>query len=215
MRQHQPVDHWKTADSDGDGVISRAEFGTMPRLENLPADKQDALFKRLDKDASGTLSRAELNRLFKPQEAKRPMIPRLPALDTDKDGRISLAEFKAGEIYKKLPPERQDALFRRLDADGDGAITPKDCPPGGRPSGTPPARDLRQVFRNLDKDADGTLSLEEFKQAPWLKELNPAVPQERFEKLDTNKDQRLDGPEFSRHEPKNSGRGEGNPHSPP
>ncbi len=210
-RQHPPIDHWKTADSDGDGVISRTEFGAMPRLENLPADKQEALFKRLDKDSSGTLSRGELNRLFKPQEPKRPMMPRLAELDIDHNGRISLAEFKAGEIYKKLPPERQDALFRRLDADGDGDITPKDHPPGCRPSGPPPPRDLRQIFRSLDQDSDGTLTLEEFSQAPWLKELNPAVPQERFEKLDANKDQRLDGPEFSRHEPKSSGRGEGNP----
>ena len=133
-RQHQSPDGWKKADSDGDGFISRAEFGAMPRLENLPADKQDALFKRLDKDGNGSLSREELDRLFKPQDPRRPMFPRLAELDTDKNGSISLAEFKAGEIFKKLPPEGQDELFRRLDADGDGAITPKDSPPRTRPT---------------------------------------------------------------------------------
>lgn len=210
--QHQPIEHWKKADSDGDGVISRAEFGAMPRLENLPADKLDALFKRLDKDANGSLSRDELNSLFKPQETKRPTMPRLAELDTDKDGRISLVEFKAGEIIKKLPPERQEELFRRLDSDGDGAITPKDRPTGGRPGGPTPPRDPRQLFRSLDKNTDGSLTLEEFSQAPWLKELSAAEQQERFEKLDANKDQRLDGPEWSRLEPKGGGRGEGKPH---
>jgi len=210
-RQHQSPDGWKKADSDGDGFISRAEFGAMPRLENLPADKQDALFKRLDKDGNGSLSREELDRLFKPQDPRRPMFPRLAELDTDKNGSISLAEFKAGEIFKKLPPEGQDELFRRLDADGDGAITPKDSPLRTRPGGPTSPHDPRWLFRELDKNADGGLTVEEFKQAPWVRELPPDEQQRRFDSLDANKDKQIDGPEFSKLEPKGGGRGEGKP----
>lgn len=212
----QFMEGWNKADTDGDGVISRAEFGAMTRVKNLPEDKSEVLFKRLDKDANANLSREELGRLFRPQEKPGPMVPRLGELDQNKDGKISLEEFKAGEVFKKLQPERQDALFKRLDVNGDGVISPQDTPPPGRPGGPggPGQHDWRGLFRGLDQNADGTLTFEEFRRAPMLRALDEDAQEDRFEALDANRDLKLDVAEFAKIEPKGEGRGPGKPHQP-
>ncbi len=218
---NQFSDGWKNADTDGDGMISRAEFDAMGRVKNLPEDKREALFKRLDKDGGGNLSREEMGRLFRPQDDMPPKVPRLAELDKDGSGGVSLEEFRAGEFFKKLNPERQEELFRRLDADGDGEITPKDRPPIGRPGGpggpgNPEGQphDMRGFFRSLDRNGDGLLSFEEFRQAPMIRGLDEDAQEDRFEELDANKDLKLEGTEFSKIAPKGDARGPGKPHLP-
>ncbi|MCF7734093.1 MAG: EF-hand domain-containing protein [Akkermansiaceae bacterium] len=204
---------WKTADRDGNGVISRDEFDQMVRVNSLPEDKRGKLFKRLDKDGNGSLSRGELGQMFRPQDNRVPKVPRLAELDTDKSGSISLEEFKAGEVFKKLKPERLEALFHRLDVNGDGVISGKDHPPAGRPGGMG-SRDLRGLFRGLDQNGDGTLTFEEFGKAPMVRNLDKDKAEGRFGHLDANKDLKLDFTEFSKLEPKGELRGAREPRQP-
>lgn len=193
------IEAWRKADTDGDGLISPAEFAQMERLASLPAEKRDAIFKRLDKDGSCTLSRPELMRMLQGVEDRRHMgFPRLQELDTDKSGGVSFEEFAAGDMLKKLPPERREAMFRRLDADGDGQITPKDRPQDG--GGEP-----HVLFRRLDKDGDGRLSFEEFRQAPMWRHLDEAGCKGRFDKADANQDRFLDLREFGSQFPHRQG----------
>jgi Ca2+-binding EF-hand superfamily protein len=98
----------------------------MPRIANLPVEKRAEIFSRLDKDNDGSLSRKELGRFGRPHD-DHPM-KRLWELDADKSGGISFDEFKSGQIFQKLPAEKQARIFKRLDTDGDGFITPKDRP---------------------------------------------------------------------------------------
>ena len=64
--RHGPQRPFANADTDKDGFISKAEFNAIPRIMNLPEEKRENLFKRLDKDADGKLSREELAPLNKP-----------------------------------------------------------------------------------------------------------------------------------------------------
>ncbi|MES2658589.1 MAG: EF-hand domain-containing protein [Verrucomicrobiota bacterium] len=194
---------WKHADSDHDGFISQAEFNAMPRIQNLPEEKRVNIFKRLDKDGDGKLSRQELMKLGRPHEG--PPMKRLWELDADKSGGISLEEFKVGEIFKKLPPEKQVEVFHRLDTDKDGLITPKDRPepfkrrpgkPGKGPEGRKPGDDgdpgrTEKMIQKLDTNSDGALSFEEFRAGQGVKDLTEDEQEDRFESLDRNGDHRI------------------------
>jgi Ca2+-binding EF-hand superfamily protein len=202
--QRPPREGWRAADKDGDGFISRVEFDAMPRPRKLPDDKRERLFGRLDKDADGKLSRDELGRMHRPHDGPPPPMRRLWELDVDKSGGVSFEEFKQGPFFKKLPDERQAAIFRRLDSDGDGMITPKDKPPPPphkegphprRPDGMgkpkrPPLDPLRMI-RQLDEDGDGALSFEEFRAGPAVSKLGEDEQEDRFEAMDRNKDRKL------------------------
>jgi len=205
------VEAWQAADTNHDGFLSQDEFDVMPRIQNLPEEKRLHLFKRLDKDGDGKLGREELGRMGKARDEQRPPMQRLWELDVDKSGGISLEEFKAGQLFKKLPSDRQDELFRRLDTDRDGMITPKDRPEppfkregggphpqrpdGGKPEGGP-RLEPRQIIRQLDLNGDGALSLDEFRAGPAVRDLTADEQQARFEALDRNHDGKLTPEDF-------------------
>jgi len=179
---------WKKVDADGNGFVSEEEFAKLPRLAKLPEEKRKEIFKRLDKDADGKLSRQEME-----QMARGPMA-RLKELDTDHSGGISFEEFKAGEMFKKMPPEKQANIFKRLDSDGDGQITPRDKPPrpkrnDDRPDGPPPTPE--EIIKRGDKDGDSALSFEEFRKDPHIRKMTEDEQEDRFEAMDKNKDQKL------------------------
>lgn len=195
---------WHKADRDADGFISRTEFSAMPRVSGLPEDKRDQVFKRLDKDGDGRLDGKELKKPGNgpPGRRQRPM-HRLWDLDTDANGGVSLEEFKAGHAAEKLPVERVERIFQRLDRDGDGDITAKDRPDpprpgrdgsmqGGRPDTGPRAMPgAHRLLPKLDKDNDRALTFEEFREHPALKNLDEDAQEARFEELDTNKDSKI------------------------
>lgn len=108
------VDPMTRMDTDGDGVISKAEWKGPP----------DA-FLKIDTDSSGTITKAELD------AAKKDMIanhPRHGPMDTNGDGLISRSEWLG-------PP----AAFDEIDTDKDGSLSKTEMqtamanrrPPGG------------------------------------------------------------------------------------
>lgn len=198
---------WKATDADADGFISPGEFAEMPRIEKLPEEKRDRLFSRLDKNGDGKLGRGELEGFGKSRDGGHmPQLKRLWELDMDKSGGISFEEFKQSEVFKKLGPEMREGLFKRLDSDGDGVVTPKDRPerPSRRPDGK--ARPNKgcgeggpgpqQMLRRLDTNGDGALSFDEFRSDPPVRDLAEDEQEERFLKLDRNNDQQLTAEDF-------------------
>lgn len=104
--------------------------------------------------------------------------------DLDRDGKISKEEFKAIPRVRKLPEEKQDEIFMRLDKDSDGFVGQTEISGFGR------SRDGRPMRRlwELDTDRSGGISLEEFKQGPFFKKLPAEKMIELFHRLDTNGD---------------------------
>ncbi len=196
-RRGPPRPFMEVADSDHDSFISKAEFDAMPRIMNLPEEKRENLFKRLDKDADGKLSREERAPLGKPRDGQDQPLKRLWDLDSDKSGGINFEEFKAGQLFMKLPPKKQQEVFHRLDTDGDGVISPKDKPeppfkhPNRSDDGGP-----GQINRKLDLDGDGALSFEEFRKGPAVKNLTQDAQEDRFELLDRNGDYKISPEDF-------------------
>jgi hypothetical protein len=84
-----------------------------------------------------------------PGHAMRDLIfgerPSLDVLDTDKDGKVSVAEREAARTTE----------FKKLDADHDNALTLAELEAGAE------AR-LKERFSSLDADSSGGLSLAEF-----------------------------------------------------
>ncbi len=104
-----------------------------------------------------------------------------PNPDTDHDGKVTLAEFKASQA------ERQARMFARMDANKDGKISQPELdaarqrmeadgrspPPGARPGG--PAGGFLARF---DTNKDGFVSKAEMS----------AMSEQRFRMADTNND---------------------------
>jgi Ca2+-binding EF-hand superfamily protein len=84
-------------DTDKDGKISKAEFDT----------ESTALFKLLEKKSDGKIASDEVPARHWGKG------PQFGMMDTDKDGKVTKAEFTAAE----------DQMFQKLDENGDGVIT--------------------------------------------------------------------------------------------
>jgi hypothetical protein len=70
----------------------------------------------------------------------------------------------------------------------DDKPAPPPPPPGGRPN-------PEEIFKKLDTNGDGSISLEEFKAGPRAQK-DPAKAEEAFKKMDTNGDGKVTLEEF-------------------
>ena len=103
-----------------------------------------------------------------------------PNPDADRDGKVTLAEFKAAQ------GERQGRMFSRMDSNKDGkvtqaevdAVTARAEASGGQPRGDGPRRGPGGGLMRLDVNKDGAVTLAEM----------GAMTQQRFDMADTNKD---------------------------
>lgn len=179
-------------DKNRDGVIDFAEFRHGRMVARLPEPKQREIFGRMDRDGNGRLDKADR------PEGFRGGMPRLADLDRDKSGGVSFEEFSAGKMAKRVPGEQRRAMFDHLDRNKDGELGPDDSHrSAGNGFGPAPGRGGPGAgFKDLDKNGDGTLSFDEFRKAPWMREQDEDSQEDRFEALDGDGDLNLTPREF-------------------
>ncbi|MDQ1255939.1 MAG: hypothetical protein QG656_533, partial [Candidatus Hydrogenedentes bacterium] len=84
---------------------------------------------------------------------------------------------------KTVMPDLTDERFKKMDHNGDGALTPDDRPEGGpgKPGAGNPGM-LRELFQKADANADKQLTFDE------IVAVRPAFKKEVFDRMDHNHD---------------------------
>ncbi len=172
---------------EGDGLVlvtfSRVTKEWSGLAEDLAAAKNaspwkpEKQFDELDFDGDGQLSREEFTANCTAPESVRQAADILAISDRDGDGKLSIEEFK-------FRPRK--AAFRSIDSDGDGFLSIKEYCRGEMRSAS--VARVQHVFDLMDRDDDGALSFEEFRNRPdkaW------------FANVDRNEDNRLTYDEFA------------------
>lgn len=105
---------FRKMDADKNGEVTRVEVESFERGAAIgqARARTQAKFAELDVDRNGQISPVEFNKLV----SGSPMVdgrPLLNKLDTNKDGKISLIEHRAGKL----------SYFDQIDRDKDGIVS--------------------------------------------------------------------------------------------
>lgn len=107
-RKERPRDMAKAADTNGDGLISKAEHDAMTEKRFSRMDmNSDGVLNQTDRD----LKKAEMDEMKKKGQERR--AEQGMRADANGDGSIDLAEFKA----------QSDEMFARMDSNSDGSVS--------------------------------------------------------------------------------------------
>lgn len=142
--QRSPEEVFKYLDIDGDGKLSEAEFGQLKVGVVYFREHPEAIgpvFRKLDATGSGALSLNDFRKFYElgnkqalakapepPAKSARPTSPEevFAYLDANADGKMSETEFEGlGQAvpYFKEHPEVVPGIFKKFDADGNGALS--------------------------------------------------------------------------------------------
>lgn len=127
----------------------------------------EAMFRQLDKDKNGQLSRDELIEGLQGlygDITEQEVDKILQAADTDGSGSIDFAEWKAAT--SKLTDKKLKSAFAFFDRDGNGSISIQEIKNALGAQDNGPFDDMlwNDLLKDVDKKGDGSLDFKEFKQ---------------------------------------------------
>jgi Ca2+-binding EF-hand superfamily protein len=139
------------------GGSALAQAPAASQQQNTRADVQkttDTRFDEGDVNNDGFLNRTELQNMTAKatQQVVAQMEQQFSAMDKDKNGQVSLAEFKAAATAKVSP--NPELALQRFDTNKDGKVSPTEFR-------TP----VLATFDRLDLNKDGRITPEEAKAA--------------------------------------------------
>lgn len=103
-------------------------------------------------------------------------------MDKDRDGKISKHEFFASPRMERLPTDQREAVFVRLDRNGDGFIGSEEIRVMRRDN----EGRAKQYFRKLDTNNSGGMSFDEFSKGEVFSKLPEEKRRQIFERMDTD-----------------------------
>jgi len=124
---------------------SESHYGGHKRGHMRGKMMRGAMIERLkqaDADGDGKVTKAEITARQEGDMAK---------FDTDKDGQLSLSEYKS--LWMEKNNQRAVRSFQRLDRDGDGNVTDAEM-----------KRFVDRIVSRMDRNEDGAISKEDFKR---------------------------------------------------
>ena len=150
-RHHERLNGiFNAMDADKSGEVTPLEFIDHMLGTQMEHETVSALFRKMDTDGNGSISRAEFlagfDRLMAEwaqpgpavgsQEEEAAAAAAFAAVDADKSGKLDLEELlsalaAAGDVADRAEVE---ALFKRLDVNGDGDPNPTPTPHPNPPS---------------------------------------------------------------------------------
>lgn len=163
-------------DTDGDGIVSEAEFAAGYAVMQARREEwRQREIERFDLDGDGEVSDAERRAAWEERRAEM----RLRRYDADGDGVLNEAEqARADEDEARRQAERDERLLGEWDLDGDGAISDAERQ-AAREDQMQRAANQRQSFvSQFDRDGDGTLNVDESYDA--FSTMTEARDQQRF-----------------------------------
>jgi Ca2+-binding EF-hand superfamily protein len=137
-------------DDDGNGFVSRDEFGARPHAHTDPA----ALFRDRDTNGDDKLTESEFCSGWRPGTAVRPGVRETQSPSGAGRGAGGMRRQRAAGPMMTMGCEQN---FETFDADRDGKLTASEL------AAWPHARgDAQSLFEARDADGDGTLTVREF-----------------------------------------------------
>lgn len=137
-------------DGNSDGVLNLAEF-SAGAPKGADSAKTEKLFKAMDTDQDGSVSKAEAD-AFKAKAEKADQQMQALLLMLQSDTASTKADAKEGEDKN---------YFAKLDADSDGSVAKDEFLKVVAPDGDSSNGLLSRLFAAMDADKDGKISKEE------------------------------------------------------